>query len=195
MSTKHIDPIVYFKGDRLYLRPSEPADGPLFQRWINDPDTRRTLGSFRPFTEAAERKFIEQADEDPNAAHFAIVLHQGDRLIGSTALRDIRWKDRCCEFGIMIGDADCRGKGYGTEATRLMLKYAFETLNLNRVQLGVLAFNEFGIRAYERAGFVREGVQREYLFTDGRYVDHVMYSVLAREYFAGRDATQPPKGE
>jgi len=76
-----------------------------------------------------------------------------------------------------------------------MLKYAFETLNLNRVQLGVLAFNEFGIRAYERAGFVREGVQREYLFTDGRYVDHVMYSVLAREYFAGRDATQPPKGE
>lgn len=64
-----------------------------------------------------------------------------------------------------------------------MLAYAFETLNLNRVELGVHDFNTRAIRAYERAGFVREGVRRQHAFIDGRYIDSLVYGILASEYF------------
>ena len=86
----------------------------------------------------------------------------------------------------MIGEPECRGLGYGTEATCLMLDFAFESLNLNRVQLGVFVDNEAGIRAYEKAGFTREGVAREHSFAGGRYVDQAVYAILARDYFRSK---------
>lgn len=179
--------IVFLPGERLYLRPVDPADVGLCERWINDPATRSMLAVYMPMNEIAEKRYVEAAGDTSTSVRLIIVLNEGDRPIGITSLRDIRWKDRSADFAIMIGEADCRGRGYGTEATRLVLKFAFETLNLHRVQLGVLDVNEAGIRAYEKAGFVREGVQREHFFLDGRYVGHIMYAILDREYFAMKD--------
>jgi len=89
-------------------------------------------------------------------------------------------------FGIHIGEEECRGKGYGTEATQLMLSYAFETLNLNRVELGVYDFNKQAIHVYEKAGFIREGIKRQDKFVNGRYADALIYGILASEYFSGK---------
>jgi RimJ/RimL family protein N-acetyltransferase len=177
-------PIVFLSGERIYLRPLEMGDAGRYRRWINDPDVRVPLGRFLPLSEKEEHELIEHAGAKPDTVRLAVVLKDGDRHIGGVGLQEIRWKDRAAMFGVLIGEEDCRGHGYGSEATRLMLRYAFETLNLNRVELCVYAFNAAAIRAYEKAGFVREGVRRDHVFIDGRYVDDVVYAVLARDYFA-----------
>ncbi len=187
MTDEHDIPIVFLEGEAIYLRPIEMSDQKRCQRWINDRATRTTLAAYLPINEDAERGFIESAAKDNNTVHFAIVRRDGHQHIGNCSLMGIHWKDRKAEFGIMIGEVDQRGKGYGTETTRLTVQFAFETLNLNRVQLCVFTDNEAGIRAYEKVGFVREGIKRENTFVDGRYIDEVMYSLLAREYFASKD--------
>jgi UDP-4-amino-4,6-dideoxy-N-acetyl-beta-L-altrosamine N-acetyltransferase len=178
--------ILFLMGERLYLRPLEMSDLPRLQRWINDPETRRFLLNVRPLSEIDERKYIEGLADQPNDVKLAIVRREDDRLIGSMSLSGINWVDRCGTFGIVIGEADCRGRGHGAEATRLMLRYAFETLNLHRVQLEVLDFNRAGVRAYEKAGFLREGTARDRHFRDGRYHDAHVYALLATDYFAAR---------
>lgn len=183
MSDNPKRPVVFLSGEHVYLRPVEMFDLERYRRWLNDPAVRVPLGAFAPLTEKMERDFIESAGGKPDEYTFAIVLKDGDRHIGGTGLNEIRWKDRAALFGVFIGDEDCRGHGYGTEAARLVLRYAFETLNLNRIELGVFAFNEAAVRAYEKAGFVREGVKREWAFIDGQYTDHIIYGVLARDYF------------
>ncbi|HNQ21641.1 MAG TPA: GNAT family protein [Phycisphaerae bacterium] len=184
MSEEVRKPVVFLVGDRVYLRPLEFADLALAQRWINDPATRRGLTIHWPINEIAERKFIEKASESTDQVVLAIVLRDGDRPIGAVGLHFLRWKDRAGEVGIMIGEAQWRGHGYGPEALLVMLRYAFEELNLNRVQICVYDFNDNARRAYEKLGFVREGVQREYTFKEGHYVDQIVYSMLAREWFA-----------
>ncbi len=184
MSTARELPIIFMPGDRIYFRPVEPGDTKRYQRWINDPGTWVNMLSYKPVSEEAERQALQQFTSDPYSAAFAVVLREGDLHIGGVGLHHIHPRNRSAQFGIMIGETAYRGQGYGTEATRLMLRYAFETLNLHRVELGVYAINPAGIRAYENCGFVREGVQREHTFIAGRYVDHIMYSILDREYFA-----------
>jgi RimJ/RimL family protein N-acetyltransferase len=181
--------VLFLSGQRIYARPIEMSDIPLIQRWINDPQTRRNLMNVRPLNEIAERKFVESAGESTDDVRVAIVLRDGDRHIGVMGLHPIHWTDRNTTFGILIGEPDCRGKGLGTEATRLMLQHAFETLNLNRVQLHVYATNPAGMRTYEKAGFVREGVLREHHFGEGAYCDVYCYGMLAREYFAQTRST------
>jgi RimJ/RimL family protein N-acetyltransferase len=186
MSSDMPRPVVYLEGDRLYARPLELSDLHRCQRWINDPATRRTLAHHLPVSEIGERKHIEGVCEGGDRISLAIVLRADHRHIGVMSLMEFGWKNRSATFAIMIGEAECRGQGYGTEATQMMVRYAFETLNLNRLQLGVFATNQPAIRVYENIGFVREGVAREHSFIEGRYVDHVNYAMLAREYFQGR---------
>lgn len=190
MNREDPKPVVFLSGDRIYLRPLDPDDLQRALRWINDPQTREMLaGPYLPVTEKMERDFIESAGANRDQSHLAIMLRHDDRHIGVCGFNVIRWRERAAIFGLFIGEKDLRGKGYGTDVTKLMLKYAFETLNLNRVELGVMADNQAGIRAYERAGFVREGVQREHCYRGGRYVDQILYAVLARDYFAAKAAS------
>lgn len=177
---------VFLRGKSNYLRPLAVRDLERCHRWINDPKTRFSVGkAFLPVTQAGEQKFIEAANDTTHSVRLAIVLNKSHRHIGVCGLESIQWQDRCAEFGILIGEEDCRGKGYGTEATQMMVAYAFETLNLHRLQLGVLDFNKGGIAAYEKAGFVREGVQRKRCYRGGKYYDHLIYGILAEEFFTG----------
>lgn len=176
--------VIFLEGDSIYLRPLEMDDLPRVYRWINDPDTRVSIGQgFFPKTETDERKYLETVSNSPEAVKMAIVVKKSNQHIGVCGLHAIQWQDRCAEFGILIGEVDSRGKGYGTEATRLTVAYAFETLNLHRVQLGVLDFNSGGIVAYEKVGFIREGLERKRCYREGKYHDHLLYGLLAEEYF------------
>lgn len=193
MPGKTTHPIVFLEGKRLNLRPLEMADEPMLRRWFCDESTRSNLAMFWPVTESFQKKYIENNGGDEKNMSFAIVLKTGHRPIGTVGYHGIRWKDRTVEFGIAICEPDARSKGYGTEATLLLLRYLFHSLNLNRVQLGVWDFNKPAIRTYEKIGFTKEGNQRQHGFVNGRYVDHYMYGMLASEFNARYAASSTTK--
>jgi RimJ/RimL family protein N-acetyltransferase len=171
----------FLVGASIYLRPLERADAPAFVTWLNDPDVARFLRAYRPMSLRAEEEFIDGIGKGEDIG-LAIALRDGDRLIGGTGLHEIEQRCRRAQFGIFIGDREHWGKGYGTEATRLMVGYAFETLNLNRVWLQVYEYNSRGVRSYEKVGFRREGVLRQDTFRDGRYWDTIVMGILRQEW-------------
>lgn len=171
-------------GERIYLRPLEREDAPVMLPWVNDPDVLATLFMYTPKNLQAELDFIEHLYKSDTDIVLGIVLKESDRLIGSTGLHRIDWKNRHCAFGILIGDKAQWGKGYGTEATRLMTDYAFGVLGMHRVWLHVYEYNQRGIRAYEKAGFVREGVLREDRYHNGRFFNTLVMGMLRSEWEA-----------
>lgn len=195
MSVAPHKPIVFLEGSRIYLRPIEMADERLYRIWFSDESIRTKLETYWPITETFERKYVENVGADQTGMSFVIVLKKTGQPVGGAGFRFIKWKDRTCEFGIAVGETELQGQGIGTEATLLVLRYCFRTLNLNRVQLGVWDSNERAIRCYERIGFTLEGCQREHGFVDGRYVNHLIYGMLAREFdarYGDDDFRSPP---
>jgi RimJ/RimL family protein N-acetyltransferase len=114
------------------------------------------------------------------------VVRDQDRLIGTTGLNQIDWRARRAVFGICVGDVDFQSRGYGIEAVRLVLRYGFEELNLNRIALSVFSHNLRAIRCYQKAGFVHEGCLREAWFQGGRYLDEYKFAILRDEWAEGR---------
>jgi RimJ/RimL family protein N-acetyltransferase len=169
-------------GESVYLRPLEREDAPLFVTWLNDYDVTRTLLFKGPINRQVEESFLDSAYTDEHRFVLGITAKVTDNLIGATGLEQIDFRNRHAKFGIFIGAKEEWGKGYGTEATRLVTHHAFLTLNLNRVWLHVVADNERGIRAYERVGFKREGILRQEHFRDGRYLDTVTMAILREEW-------------
>ncbi len=174
--------ITYYEGERINFRPLELEDEALCRRWVNDPANWKTLGRMLPVNAVREREFIQSQYASPTDLSLGIVTRDTGTLIGLAGLGGISGVNRTAEFGLLIGERTSQSKGYGTEATRLMLRYGFSELNLNRIELRVLETNSRGIRAYERAGFVREGCDREAVFRGGRYVDMYRYSILRDEW-------------
>ncbi len=165
-------------GAKVYLRPVELADAPQFVRWLNDVEVRSNLQIHLPLNQLQEEAYIERVGDDERKIMFGIAAREPDQLIGVTGLDTIDWKDRHARFGISLGDKTQWGKGYGTEATRLITDYAFDVLNLHRVWLHVYEFNERGRGAYARVGFVQEGVLRQAHYHDGRYWDMIAMGLL-----------------
>ena len=175
-------------GNRVRLRAIERQDIPTFVRWFNDPEVRQYILMFAPMSTAQEERWFESLQDRRDEFLFAIEAHAGDEWIhiGNTGLHNIDWKERSAIFGIVLGEKDYWGRGYGTDATRAMLGFAFETLNLHRVELEVFDFNPRAIRCYEKAGFRREGTRRESHFFDGRYHDAHLMSILQQEFLKSR---------
>ena len=170
-------------GSRIALRPLTRADAAAFVPWVNDPEVTRTLAiGARAMDVRAEEVFIEKMNASTYDVLFGIVVRETDRLIGSTGLSQIDLRNQNASFGMMIGEKSAWGKGYGTEATRLVVRYAFEELHLNRVQLHVYAYNLRGIRVYEKVGFRREGVLRQAHVYDNRFWDTVVMAMLREEW-------------
>ena len=175
-------------GRALYLRAVERDDTDSFQAWMNDQEIVRNLLLHRPMTREDEARFTERASTgaDPSEAVFAIVRKKGGLLLGSTGLHDIDWRRRVAAFGIEIGRKEEWGKGYGTEATELVVAYAFRELNMHRVWLLVYEYNTRGIGAYKRAGFRTEATLRQECFRDGRYWDVYHMGLLRAEWLRAR---------
>lgn len=178
-------PARFLEGERLYLSPIEEGDARLYVRWLNSPAVRENLMIARPLTIMAEREWIAKLDERGDVI-FGIRLRQDDTLIGNTGLHGVNNLDRHAEFGIVIGEAEHRGRGYGTEATGLLLAYAFDTLNLHRVWLRVFGYNVGAAEVYRRCGFVDEGVFRKAHWNNGDWHDEIIMGILAEEYCARR---------
>jgi len=167
-------------GERLFLAPQNPDDAEVYAKWLNDPAVAVQLDGYSAvFNLARVQKQFEEADD---AHYYAVVLREGERLIGNVNLRDICGIGRTATLGVFIGEAEDRGKGYGAEAIRLMLGYGFDALNLNNVALEVFADNTQGIACYKKVGFREFGRRREATFHSGRHVDVVHMDILAREF-------------
>jgi RimJ/RimL family protein N-acetyltransferase len=180
------DRVVFLNGERLYLRPLEWEDLPLLRRWANDPEVRGITGETTPMSEAGVEEFYERVRADRDRVWFMIVLKENDRPIGECGLLRMFPAWRTTDLSIIIGEKAAWGQGYGTEAIRLLLDYAFGALNFHRVAIGVVGFNDQALRFYEKIGFRREGVQRDGYFYNHRYYDFVMMSILEEEYLAFR---------
>jgi diamine N-acetyltransferase len=178
-------PMVFLSGERVYLSPVRAEDAPLYARWLNDADTRRSLTMYRPLTLSQEEEWVRGVGKNSGEIALAVRLIADDRLLGNVGLHGFSPVHRSAEFGVFIGPPELRGKGYGAEATALMLGYGFRELNLHRIRLRVYAFNEAGIRAYSRCGFREEGRLREAYWYGDRWHDVVLMGVLAEEYFGG----------
>jgi len=168
-------------GERVRLEPLgiEHYDGlrPMF----DDPEGRRMTATTRVFDDEMLRNWFSTRQEHDDRADFAIVEVETGRVLGEVVLNDLDSDDECCNFRIGLTGPDIYGRGYGTEATTLVLDYAFDTVGLHRVELDVYSFNPRGQRAYEKAGFVREGVRRQALRWDGEWHDVIVMGVLATD--------------
>ena len=170
----------------VYLAPLTADDMPAMFNWINDRQQVLFNSSYRPVSESMHRTWFESIQNRTDVVICAIRLTRTAELIGSCQLRHIHHVHRTAELQIRIGGADKRGHGYGTEAIRLLLDFAFTDLNLQRVCLHVFSTNPRAVRAYEKAGFSREGVLRRGAYIDGDYVDVIVMGILREEHLVPR---------
>ncbi len=179
-------PIINIAGEKVALGPLRRDLIPPYLRWINDFEVVRFLGAAaRPTSLEAEEDWYSRVSKSENQSHFTIYAKQQLRPIGTTGLGHIYHANRNAEFGIMIGDKESWGQGYGTEVTRLMLEYGFTCLGLHNIHLWVNAANERGIRAYQRAGFRMAGRLRQHLRLGGQAYDDILMDCLATEFQGG----------
>lgn len=171
--------------DRIRFRAIERDDLHRYVEWLNDPEVIAGLSLYLPLSTTDETHWFESLSKRPMEERgFAIDARIGDdwRHIGSTGYERLEWNNRSAEFGIFIGDKTYWNQGYGTEATRLMVKHGFETLNLHRICLRVYETNPRAIRAYEKVGFVKEGIMRDAVYRNGCYINALLMSILRSEW-------------
>jgi RimJ/RimL family protein N-acetyltransferase len=172
-------------GRLVVLRRHRPENLRAFLRWYSDPEVARlTRYAARPLSPEDIRRFFYSRIMGPDFLAMGIHLAQGDRLIGSCAFSQLDGDNGAALFHITIGERDAWGKGYGTEATELMLAHAFTRMRLHRVALTVFEFNARAIRSYEKCGFAVEGRARDAIMRDGRFWDEIHMSILAPEWEA-----------
>jgi RimJ/RimL family protein N-acetyltransferase len=173
------------KGSLVRLAAFDPhSAGEHFARWRGDSEYARLLDAApqQLATVAQTRKWAE-AFSPGDSYRFLIRVLADDHVIGFVNLWP-DWLSRDVWIGIGIGDRAERGRGYGTDAMRLALRFAFEELEMDRASLGVYADNERAWRAYQRAGFLVEGRQREMDLRDGRRWDDLIMGILREDWRA-----------
>lgn len=173
----------YLIGNKVRLEPFNPEKEMIFwEEWDCGSEYRQLLDDVPVSMVSASiaREHFEEIQGD--GALFMVHTVEDDQVIGFIELGGFDWAARNGWVGIGIGDSDYRGKGYGTEAMQLLLKYAFECLNLHRVNLCVFSYNERAIRSYEKSGFRYEGTQREVIFKEDQRWDIIDMGILRSEW-------------
>jgi RimJ/RimL family protein N-acetyltransferase len=176
-------------GRLVTLRRHAPENVAAFRRWYADPEIAR-LARYQqaPMRPDEIDRFFAARVVGPDALAMAVHERSTERLIGTCAFSQLDGDNGSALFHITIGESDAWGRGYGTEATRLMVDHAFGTLGLHRIALFVFEFNERAIRAYRRVGFIVEGRSRESVWRDGRWWDELAMSVLESDWRRAREA-------
>lgn len=175
-------------GQRITLRAITRNDLPRYVSWLNDPEVTQHLSIFLPMSLEDETDWYEQQRRDPTTLNFAIVTNANGQHIGSVGLVRLDYRQQQAELGIFIGNKTCWGKGYGTEAIRLLLDYAFSRLNLHRIYLRVDAGHTAAIKCYQTCGFKQEGRLRDAVYHHGYFEDQLIMSILRPEYLNTTEA-------
>ncbi|MET9785341.1 GNAT family N-acetyltransferase [Streptomyces canus] len=182
MSDFSVKPVL--TGDRTVLRPFTEADAQVMAEIIEDPEVVRFTGApSSDLTLERLRSWYGTRSEQPDRLDLAVTDRATGGLVGEVVLYEWDSHARSCTFRTLIGPRG-RGRGLGTEATRLIVGYGFEQLGLHRIELEAYGYNARALRVYEKAGFVVEGVRREADLRDGEWVDWVIMGILDREWAA-----------
>jgi len=174
------------RGEKVLLRPVEVADVAFLGS--PDPEGEKLTGSHHVrelTTEQMERWYATRADFDDRLDMAVVDLATG-RFAGEVVLNELDADNQACNFRIYLTGGQNRGRGLGTEATRLLLAHGFETIGLHRIDLEVYAFNPRARRVYEKVGFVYEGTKRQSLRWDGEWIDADVMSILAPDWAVHR---------
>ena len=174
------------RGEKTILRPIAASHLPRFVRWLRDDDVRKGLSGNPkgPTLKQEKAWFAGLPKKKKSEKHFAIDTKDGLH-IGSASLRlDVTHKR--AEIGILIGDKQAWGRGYGKEVMVLLMRYGFEKLKLHRIELGVYAYNTRAIALYKKLGFKLEGKKRDFILWKGKFYDELLMGMLAKEWDGGR---------
>ena len=172
------------RGEQVRLTAPTAADLPAITRWWSDPDFLRLYNTApaAPRNEDQLGRRFDFSHTSSDTFLFAIRLLADDTLLGLLEFDGVDWSNRTTFVSIGLGAAEHRGRGYGADAMRVGLRFAFHELNLHRVCLTVFSYNAPAIALYERLGFVREGVYREHIERDGQHFDMLLFGLLRREW-------------
>ncbi len=177
-----------FTGKLVRLSAKRPEDKESFARWTADAEYMRQL-YFEPAIPRPPEYFEDKKKEQRRESRFNFTLRtiEDDKLIGQSGL-GVSWNNQSVWIWLGIGEPDFRGKGYGTDAMRLLVGYSFRELGLYRANLGVFAYNARAIHCYEKVGYVHEGAARSALYREGKRHDVLGMSILRPEWEAQQTA-------
>jgi len=182
MSETTRKPVKFLQGEKVYLRPVEREDARLMYDSLSNEELIRMTGLQGFFTLAGTESYVDRISGDSSRADFIFCSQETDEPLGDVVLNNIDKTNRCSNMRVAMFNQEHYGKGYGSEAIRLLLDYGFGRLNLHRIELEVYAYNERAIRAYEKLGFKREGIRRDGWFFDHKYHDCISMGILENEY-------------
>lgn len=169
-------------GERIFLTTLLQDDVPTFTEWFSDLETTAYLGAVGAvFRQEQEQEWYNSLSKQSDQINFGIIVRETQHLIGTVGLKNIDLLHGTAELGINIGDKTARGRGYGTEAVRLMAEYGCFFKNLWSICLWFVAFNERGHRAYLKAGFREAGRWRGCYQIGGRRYDKVLMDITRDE--------------
>ena len=163
-------------GERIYLKLLTPEDvGMEYVEWMNDEDVVGFLESrWQKHTLEDLREYVRLMSESRNDYMFGIYLKENERHIGNIKIGGVDKVHRFGDLGLLIGDKGMWGKGYGAEAIGLATRYAFETLDLNKLVAGIYAVNKGSYKAFLKASYKRVGVREKHRMYRGKYVDEIL---------------------
>lgn len=174
-------------GQKIYLRAMEPEDMECFREMLNDPGTARmVVGWSHPASKLDQQKWYERTIGDSNK-RFSVVLIEGDRTVGMVALTDIDLVNRNACYGIKLHPSCPRMQGIGTDALMTLMEYAFNQLNLNRLDTEILLYNVASRRLHERCGWHEEGIKKQAVYRDGQYHDLAIFGILKSEFLETKE--------
>ncbi|GIH91234.1 acetyltransferase [Planobispora siamensis] len=169
-------------GERVTLRPVGPEHVDGLWELVNDPETARLTGSHGKVDYRSTAAWYGSRGEHDDRLDLAICTADDDAYVGEVVLNELDTGNLSCNLRIALSGPRVFGKGYGTEAIRLVLDHAFATTDLHRIELEVYAFNERAAHVYRKVGFVQEGVRRDALLWDGEWHDAIIMAVLAPDW-------------
>lgn len=173
---------------KVKLRPMETSDIPLLDALRKSGDVLSNLSTWLPISDSLasqEAYFGEMLKKGRTGEIQFVITTVDDTVIGATGLVMIDFRNAYAMVHIFVG-AEYTGRGYGTDAMKLLVNFLFMEMNLERVALNVFAFNERAIASYKKAGYVEEGRLRQHLYRNGKYHDVVQMAILKEDFLKNR---------
>ncbi|MCD2345474.1 GNAT family N-acetyltransferase [Clostridium guangxiense] len=172
-----------YYGKKVCLRAYKEEDIKLAAKYINDEEMMKYYEDEIPFPVTLwEKEKLIKSKGGIGEYNFAIEDRETRKYIGECNIQKVNLITRTALVGIMIGDREYWGQGYGTDAMRVLLKFIFQNMNMHKVKLRVFSFNERAIKSYEKCGFKVEGILKDEIFKDGKYYDEVLMAVFEKEF-------------
>lgn len=172
------------KGKKVTLRAIEQGDLQSLHKWANDPEIQYWLGGWHfPTNSSDQQNWFSTLDVKSLNQRFAIEVDDLG-LIGIANLVDIDWKNKNAFHGMLLGDKDIRGMGYGVDTVMAMMRFAFEELGLERLDGSMIEYNEASLKMYiHKCGWKEEGRQRNWYFRKNRFWDKIIVGITKDDYF------------